>query len=168
MEEDTPYVDVLGDRPYFSEVDEDDLVDLVDTAEPRTLMTGDGLWSRGDEGRCAYILMSGRIELAYKVQPDGKREEVYDEPGAILGAAYLVHGWEHESSAYPVERSEVLELSRESFRRLFDARHPAAYRIVDILAEQMVEEVRDANRRLQDVFGHPAETLRTLRRRARD
>lgn len=168
MDEETPYLDALGRRPHFREVEEEKLEDLVEAAEPRTLMTGDALWSRGDVGQEAYILVSGRIEVAYQVQPDGKREEQYDDPGVILGAAYLIHDWEHESSAYPRERSEVLELSRESFQRLFETGHPAAYRVVDVLAEQMVEEVRDANRRLQDVFGHPAETLRTLRRRARD
>lgn len=168
MSSEEDYIDALRQRPQFDDLEEEELEELVEAAESRTLLTGDALWSRGDEGDGAFVLISGRIELTYQVQPDGKRQVQYDDPGVILGAAHLIHDWEHESSAFPRERSEVLKIEREAFQRLFDERHPAAYRVVDALAEQLVEEVRDANQRLQEVFGRPAETLRMLRRRARD
>jgi CRP/FNR family transcriptional regulator, cyclic AMP receptor protein len=88
-------------------------------------------------------------------------------PGEIVGLSYVVKEWRHQSAASAVERTELLRLKRESFQKLFDAEDMAAYRLVDRLAEEVVQEMRDANRRLHEVFGNPAETLRNLRRRVR-
>ena len=158
---------ILRQDPFLDELTDKDLGELVDACTHRRLITGDALWATGDEGTSAYFFLSGRVELSWRVHPDGKQKKQVDDPGAMLGVPHLVYPWVHESAAYPLEWTEVLRLDREDFRELFNAQHPAAYRLVDAVAEELVDEVRDANRRIHEVFGHPAETLRMLRRRAR-
>jgi CRP-like cAMP-binding protein len=153
---------------HLDELDEQALAEFVDACQGRTLITGDALWKVGESGESAYVILSGEVELVWQVQPDGRQKEQLTEPGTIVGLPHLIHPWAHESSAYPLETTEVLRLDRPDFEKMFEAQHPAAYRLVDAVAEELVDEVRDANRRLQEVFGHPAETLRTLRRRAHD
>ena len=112
--------------------------------------------------------LKGRIEVTSRVQPDGQRTTQFDEVGEVLSLPSLVNAWEHRSAGTAVDRSEVLELTRSTFDELFDDEHPAAFRLVDAIADELVGEMRDANRRLHEVFGHPAETLRMLRRRSRE
>lgn len=161
------YVDTLADRPFFDALEREKLRELVEVCRPRTLITGQAMWSAGEAGGTAYIMISGRVELSWRVQPDGQRQEQVTRPGQLIGLPHLIHEWTHESAAYPLDRTELLRLERSDFQALFDEQHPAAYRLVDAVAEELVEEVRDANRRMHEVFGHPAETLRMLRRRAR-
>jgi CRP-like cAMP-binding protein len=159
--------DILGSARLFGSLSEDHLQDLLERCRHRTHISGEALWAAGEPGDAAYILVEGRLETTWRVQPDGQRSRQAAHPGATLGLAYLVHDWAHESSAYPLEKSEVLELRRRDFQELFEQGHPAAFRLTDALADELVDEVRDANRRMHEVFGHPADTLRTLRRRAR-
>ena len=162
------YREVCRREPHLGELDDEDLEEFVDICTPRKLVTGDALWTAGETGEAAYLLVSGRVELSWRVQPEGQQKQQLSQPGTMIGLAHVIHPWEHESSAIPLETTEVLRIAREEFDALFERQHPAAYRLVDAIAETLVEEVRDANRRLHDVFGHPAETLRTLRRRSHD
>ena len=160
-------IETLRRQEWFETLSDPSLERLIETSERRTLMTGGSLWSQGDRTAATYILLSGCVEMTDTVQPDGQRTEQIDEAGALLGLAALAGDWSHESSAYTVERTEVLRLERETFEEMFEARRAVAHRLIDAMAEQLVDEMRDANQRLREVFGQPGETLRTLRRRAR-
>ncbi len=161
------HAEMLAGRGIFADWERSEIEDLVEVCEALTLMPGQALWSPGDPKDAAFILLSGRVEISYRVQPDGQRKDQFTEPATLLTLSSLVHAWEHGSAGSPLERSEVLRLSHDKFRELFEARHPAAFHLVDAIAEDLVQEMRDANRRLHEVFGHPAETLRMLRRRQR-
>lgn len=165
---DASYADIIADCGLFTELDHDEVLDLVEVCEHDRVIAGQALWAPGDPSEAGYILLEGRIEVTYRVQPDGQRTMQYSEPGSLFSINSLVGSWEHTSSGTAVERSEVLELTREGFDSLFNEQHPAAFVITDALADELVEEMRDANRRLHEVFGHPAETLRMLRRRSRE
>lgn len=165
---DESYEEALGRADHIADLEQEEIEDLLEVTQSRTLVPGEPLWSVGEDGDGAYVLVSGRVELTLRVQPDGKQTRQVGTPGSWIALPHLAAEWEHESTAYPIERTEILKLERSDFWELFDQQHPAAFAVADAVAEQLVEEVRDANRRLQEVFGHPAETLRTLRRRARD
>lgn len=86
----------------------------------------------------------------------------------MMSLSSLVHPLAHSSTGTPTEQTVVFELTRDVFLEMFESEHPAAYHIVDAIAENLVEELRDTNRRLHQVFGQPAETLLLLRRRMRE
>jgi CRP/FNR family transcriptional regulator, cyclic AMP receptor protein len=163
----TRYEEVLARAAFFSTFEEGELTRLIDACERRILAPREPLWAVGSAGDSAYILIEGRLEQVHRFQPDGTRIDQVDQPGDIVGLSYLVKGWNHQSAASAVERTELLRLERDRFQALFDAEDMAAYRLVDHLADEVVREMRDANRRLHEVFGNPAETLRNLRRRVR-
>lgn len=167
MSDNTP-IEALRRQEWFDSLDDEELQPLLEVADPRKLMTGDALWSRGDRPEAAYVLVEGRIETRRTVQPDGRQTEQITRAGSLLGLSALVSDWTHDTSAYPMERTDVLRLERTAFEEMFEARRPVAFRLVDAMTERLVEEIQDANRRMQEVFGQPGETLRTLRRRARN
>ena len=161
------YCSVLEATPVFEEFAASELEELVEACERKRLASREALWAVGSAGKAAYILIDGRIEETRRLPPDGQRVDQVNQPGSLLGLASLVKKWDRETAASALEQTELLCLPRQSFEELFERGHSAAYRLVDEIAGQLVEEMRDANRRLHEGFGSPAETLRTLRRRVR-
>lgn len=161
------YCKVLAATPFFENFEDDELRRLVEACSVKILAPREALWAVGVRGEAAYFLIDGRIEETRRLPPDGQRVDQINEPGAMLALSHLVKEWEHQSAAAALERTELLRLDRPSFQQMFDAGDTAAYRLVDELAEELVRKMRDANRRLHEVFGNPAETLRMLRRRVR-
>ncbi len=161
------YREALGKTEFFEDFEDAEFETLVKACEKKLLAPREALWAVGSPGEVAFILVSGRIECTRRLPPDGQRVEQVGKPGSLLSLSSLVKTWKYQSAATALERTELLCLPRQAFREMFDAGAPAAYRLVDELAEELVEEMRDANRRLHEVFGNPAETLRTLRRRVR-
>ena len=167
MTQPNAYIEALAGRAALAGFTPDELRRVVESATPRVVHSGEPLWSAGEPRESVFILVSGRIERVIK-SFSGRRVDHYAEPGALLSLVSLAGDWPYQSSAYALDRSEVLCLSRDAFLALFEAREPAAYHIVDALGEYLVADMHDANERLQQVFGHPAETLRGLRRRVRE
>lgn len=161
------YTGILESTPFFDSFELEELERLIYACEPRNLAPREALWATGMTGDAAYILVEGRIEVNRRVPPEDKVVEQIDDVGAMMGLSYLVKPWEHESAATALESTELLCLRRQAFREMLDAGQIAAYKLVDHLAEHLVQEMREANERLHDVFGNPAETLRMLRRRVR-
>lgn len=164
---DAALYETLGRSAFFAALSPPDAGALLGACERVTALAGQPIWSPGEVKDAAYILVSGRVQVTYRVQPDGQRDDDYSTPGSLLTLSSLVHPWAHASAGIALERSELLRLAQVDFMRLFDAAHPAALALVDAIGDDLVAEVRDANRRLHQVFGHPAETLRILRRRSR-
>ena len=124
------------------------------------------LWSVGEPGDCAYILLSGRVERVRSARPDEQlKKEQFINPGSLLALENLLDGWPHTSTATPMERTTVLKLPRDYFELLFEQQDPVAFFLIDAISQRVVEQMRDANSRLHSVFGQPAETLMVLRRR---
>lgn len=157
----------LTTHAFFQPWDDEALRELIRLTTLKTFHVGEALWREGDEDACAYILIHGRIERTLHVRPEGYRTTQHAVPGTMLSLSSLVHPWEHTSTGTPLETVTVLELTRANFMGMFEAESPTAYRLVDAIATNLVEEMRDANKRLHQVFGQPAETLRMLRRRMR-
>ena len=160
-------VDALRSHPLFASWEEGALQKLIGVTTLRTYHVGEPLWCEGEEGEYAFVLISGRVERSRHMRPEGRQETQYSQPGTLLSTASLVHPWAHTSTCKPVTTTQVLGLNRQDYEELFDAQEPAAYLLVDAIAQNVVEEMRDANERVHQVFGRPAETLRNLRRRVR-
>lgn len=161
------YYDALWGKEEMSRFEDDELRALIEACEPRLLPSSNPLWVSDEIRSHAFILVSGTIERHTKTHA-GRIVQQHSAPGTLLSLSALVKQWEYHSSAHALEQTEVLALSRATFIELFDAREPVAYRLVDAIGEYLVNDMRKANGRLQDVFGRPAETLMMLRRRIRE
>lgn len=161
------YVEKLFGQGYLADFTRDELGRLVDACKSRVYLPGEALWAVGERRAGAFVIVSGRVERKVRIT-GSRRNEQYGERGRILALSALVSEWQFHSSAYALERTEVLILTRKAFDRLFDAEDIVAYKLVDQIAAYLVRDMRRANERVQEVFGRPAETLRMLRRRIRE
>jgi CRP-like cAMP-binding protein len=146
---------------------EEELQQLVEVCDTKTMHAGEVLWSLGDRRKAAYILVSGEIEQSI-VTFNGRRKRQFSDPGSFLSLSALVDDWDYHSTAQTTQRSVLLMLTHKRFRDVFGEGRDVAYRLVDAIGEYLVNDMRDANDRLQDVFGNPGETLRMLQRRVRE
>lgn len=161
------YVEALRGRGAMVRFDEDALRKLVASCDVHTLQPSGSLWVSDEVRSHAYILVSGSIERTTRTHT-GRVIQQYNAPGTLLSLSALVKPWAYHSTAHALEHTVVLALSRAKFLELFEAREPVAYDLVDAIGEYLVDDMRKANGRLQDVFGRPAETLMMLRRRIRE
>jgi len=162
------YVTILFKNSFFHDWETQDLVALLNACTERVYNAGEPLWTEGETSDGAFILLEGRVERTRTLRPNGQKVEQYAEPGTFLSLSSLPQPVAHSSSANALERTTVLAISQRSFEELFEAQSPAAYRLVDAIASNLVKQMREANTRLHQVFGQPAETLRMLRRRMRE
>jgi CRP-like cAMP-binding protein len=161
------YFDIVKGRGETARFDDDELRQLLAACEEKLLQPKQPLWVADDVRTAAYILAEGRLERTTRTH-SGRIHEQYSEPGTMLSLSALIKPWPYHSTLYAEERSTVLALSRAKFVEMFDARDHVAYKLVDAIGEYLVADMRNANERLQEVFGHPAETLMMLRRRIRE
>ena len=161
-------IDVMRLNAFFAPWSESALRRLIEGCTLRTLSAGEVLWSVGEPGESAYILISGRVERVREARPSEPKREQFSEPGALLSLVSLLQGWPHTSAATAQETTLALELPRAHFDRLFAERHPAAFALADAVSHRVMHQMREVNDRLHSVFGQPAETLTMLRRRLRE
>lgn len=161
------YLEALWGHEEMSRFEDDELRVIVEACDEVMLQPKQPLWVSEQVRHSAYILVSGRIERSTKTH-SGRLTKQYSAPGILLSLSALVKPWPYHSTAYAVDRTELLSLSRANFQQMFEDREPAAYAMVDAIGEYLVGDMRKANARLQEVFGHPAETLMMLRRRIRE
>lgn len=159
------YIAVLKTNPMFVDLSDHEFAPLLAKLELTTFMQGEPLWTSDKNPRAAFVLLSGRLEESRRVEPDGPKKQHFEQPGTWLGLSALVQNSPCLSTTIALQRTTVLRLPRTEFQTLFDQDDPAAYILTDAIAESLVHHMHDTNRRLHEVFGYPAETLRTLRRR---
>ncbi len=160
-------IEKLRGKGGLTEFTDEELTQLLEVCEHRAMHAGEVLWSLGDRRDAAYILVSGQIEqtiIAY----NGRRKRQYSDPGVFMSLSALVDDWDYHSTAQATQRSEILVLSHKRFRDVFGEGRAVAFRLIDAIGDYLVHDMRDANERLQDVFGNPGETLRMLQRRVRE
>ncbi|MEZ4462873.1 MAG: Crp/Fnr family transcriptional regulator [bacterium] len=163
----SPLVEVLEGQGALIDFSPDELERFVAACNHRVFAAGEALWTIDQKRQSAFFLVDGVIER--RIQTSLNQEvDQFGLPGVPLSLSALISDWEYHSGAYTLIRSEVLELTRDAFEALLEAKDPVAYRLIDLIATYLVDDMRRANARLQEVFGRPAETLRTLRRRIRE
>jgi len=163
----TALVELLEGQGALVDFSVEELTRLVDVCDYRVMAAGEALWTIDQRRESMFFLVDGVVERRVQTALNHEVDQ-YGLPGTPLSLSALISKRKYHSGAYTLIRSEVLELSRETFETLLAAHDPVAYRMVDLIAIYLVNDMREANARLQEVFGRPAETLRTLRRRMRE
>jgi CRP-like cAMP-binding protein len=100
-----------------------------------------------DSGEVLFLLKKGRVEL-YRISPEGKKIVVAIlGPGAIFGEMSLVGQGMYNTYAEAVEECILCVMSRADVERLMREKPDVALRIVETLANRLV----DMERQLEEV-----------------
>ena len=122
----------FAEIPFLSNLDEAALDAIAFASETKILRRGERLFTRGEPGNCAYVLITGRLALS-----EGEDSEVQVKPGSLIGEMALLVDSERRSTANAVEPSVVLLIPRNVFMRILKDHPASAVRLREFCAQRL-------------------------------
>ena len=110
---------LLSGVALFESLAEEHLRLLAFGAEKMTLRSGETLYLEGEPALCAYVVMSGRIEI-YRERDDGHIKLTEAGPGAVLGELAVIAPTRRLFNAMASGESRVMAIDRKNFRRILE------------------------------------------------
>jgi CRP/FNR family cyclic AMP-dependent transcriptional regulator len=117
----TAIAEVLRKWPFFSELGEDQLAEVVSHVQERTFRRGEVILLEGEAPQAVYFIVRGQVRV-YRLSPEG-REQVLKRlgPGGAFNLVPVLDGGPNPSSAmawtdvtvYAIERGHFLQMVRE-------------------------------------------------------
>ena len=123
----------FADIPFLANLDESALDAIAFASETKILRRGERLFTRGEPGACAYVLITGRLVLS---EADGAKP-IEVTPGSLIGEMALLVDTERRSSADAVEPSAVLLIPRKAFMRVLKDHPASAIRLREFCAQRL-------------------------------
>ena len=122
--------------PIFELLDEDELAILAAQVELRTFAPRQRIFKIGDEGRNAYIMMSGAVRIT--TVDEDQQEVLLDEPGHgdFFGLASMLDQTPHHSSAMATEETHCIEVDRNDISILLQRKPLAGMDMLAVLGRQ--------------------------------
>ena len=139
----------LSTLPIFADLDEQELRTLAGVAKPVKFDLGDDICKEGAPAMSAYVVLNGQVAV-YKNNP--RRRVAVLEAGALFGQIALIDGGRRTATCCPnVGEVGVVEISRDDFEILYRANNAFAYKVLDRVAVEMVELLRQVTRDLERI-----------------
>jgi len=129
--------EALKDVPLFALLDEEERSVLASQIELKTFAPRERIYKTADPAPQAYVLLSGKVQVS-TVDHDQK-EVVVDEPGKLdfFGLASMLEQTPHQTSAYALEQSACLEISRDDIRVLLERKPHAGMDLLTTLGRHL-------------------------------
>lgn len=123
--------------PFFRDLSHDELEELNDALEHRSLQRNETLFLPGEVSDTLYILQSGEIQMIM-LNENGKEQLVAVlKPGDFIGELSIITQSEHTSMAIASKQSELCMLNHHTFQR-FLLRYPqVSLRIMEQLSKRL-------------------------------
>jgi len=119
--------------PIFSLLDADERAVLAEQVEPRRFAPRQRIYRTGDEGGKAYVVLSGRVEVA--VIDEDNQEVVIDTPaaGEMFGLASMLAASPHLTTATALEETAAIEIDRHDLTALVQRKPLAGLDILTMI-----------------------------------
>jgi CRP-like cAMP-binding protein/thioredoxin reductase/Fe-S-cluster-containing hydrogenase component 2 len=128
----------------------DDLVEVMESAEVRSVRAGEAILTEGDEGRDIFVIRQGSMVVEKAI--GGKPVFLsYLPAGSYVGEMALLEGGRRSATVRAAIKSEVIRIDGDAFRRLLDSRPDLLARARrDMAARHQLNEYIEAKK---DSFG---------------
>lgn len=127
----------LRQHAFFSDLGEDALRDLTDTAQTKLLKARHTLFQQGDDGDTLYVVLSGRIKIS-TISAAGKETVLcFMGPGDVLGEIAVLDGDTRTATATVIEEARVLSLAQAPFYGFLQEHPEIALNIIRVLCGRL-------------------------------
>jgi CRP/FNR family transcriptional regulator, dissimilatory nitrate respiration regulator len=123
-------VDVLRTVPLFSMIGEDDLRIMADQVRELNVGRGEILFQKGDQPHGFYVLLEGRITLAFPSEQGAERILEVIKPGETFGEALMFLGRPYPIFSHAGADSRVLDIPEQAINGLLDKDSQLARRML--------------------------------------
>lgn len=131
------WTDQLGRSPVFGALSLDMRRSLAGSGTMIRLAHGARLFSAGDPGDAAYLVLSGELEVGLS-RADGRETWLARlRPGAVIGDMAVLDGGNRSADATATRTSQLLRLGRDTLMAALAAEPQAALRLLGLLVERL-------------------------------
>ena len=130
-------VEVLKNVPLFSLLDSDETAVLAAQVEVKKFAARERIYKHGDPSGPAYVLLSGKVRVT--TVDEDQQEVVIDEPttNEFFGFASMLQQTPHQTSAFAMEETSCLEVSRDDIAALLERKPQAGMDLLTTLGRQI-------------------------------
>lgn len=125
--------------PFLAESTDADFRFLVPTVQVHQFGAGEVLVRKGEPGETMFIVRRGTVEIIGTAQDGSERHLAYGGASQIYGEGALLNGDPRNATIKAVTDTEVLEMNRDGFARLFREHPKAAEAISEIVAQRQLD-----------------------------
>jgi CRP-like cAMP-binding protein len=144
---------MINEHSVFSFLCEENLAELTDFIQYRTVKSGEILWEEGDLCDYVAIINSGRVEIKKKTEFEGKYVVVgiYNR-GAVVGALCILNNSPRAVTAVALEDVVLLVITPENFEKLIAAKPELGIRLLKGMLLSVSIRLRKSFERLAKFF----------------
>lgn len=144
---------LLSETALFGSLGEDCCRAVAAEMRDTKFAPGQVIFTRGDEGRDVYLMLSGRVRLSVLTAEGRELSFAHAEPGALFGEIAMIDGGPRTADATAVTKVTAATLSRAGFERLM-ASHPP---IGEAMLQFLCKRIREADQQLEAIALCPIE-----------
>jgi len=119
----------LRKSPLFQGLSDEELQQLLSSAEPVSLRPGEVLIKQGDTGEAAFVVLQGEFEIQKQSGPSLIKIDVRS-PGDVVGEMALLSRTPRSASVISKTESEILRIPKEAFETLLSSSPSAAMAVL--------------------------------------
>jgi uncharacterized membrane protein len=129
-------VEMLKRVPLFALLDDEEAALLAAQVDTQRFDPRQRIYKIGDPGKCAYVLMSGRVRVS--TFDTDQQQVIVDEPsaGEFFGFASMLDGTSHQTEAVALDETECIEVSRDDIEELLKRKPHAGMDMLTVLGRQ--------------------------------
>jgi len=109
--------DVVKQVPFFSELSDDELREIVKIGEEKHVESGQLLFKEGDPGDYMYVIIEGKVRVFHREEEEELPLSTIDK-GGFFGELALIDGRPRSASVLTLAPCHLFYLGREDFLNL--------------------------------------------------
>ncbi len=129
--------DIFDDVPLFAMLDEDERSVLAQNVVERRFGANTVIYRSGDAGERAFIVNSGRVEVAINDVQGARCVVEIVEQGGAFGLSSLLASANHLTSALAIEDTRVIEIDRDDLVVLLTKKPLAGLDLLTMAEKQL-------------------------------
>ncbi len=153
--------DLLRASRFFEGFNEADVVALAQEAAGQDFSRGDRIVEEGQPAQRFYILVSGAVQLSFRVPPESGEMDpevagsegsieihAVNEPGSLIGWSAMAEPYVCRATATALEATRMLAFDRDVVEAMCEARPDFGLRFVKRVLQAMADRIGDRQAQL--------------------
>ena len=145
--------ELLNDIPLFKGVPQEQMIDILRMLRPVKFKAGELIFRQGDEGRAAFVIQSGAVEIFLQAEQKAIIVARFQK-GEIFGELALIDGSPRSAGARAMTHCEILCLDKQEFDFLRAQHQPVAFHLLRRFSDEICARIRDTNTQIDQLLVH--------------
>ncbi|GKX65330.1 Crp/Fnr family transcriptional regulator [Inconstantimicrobium mannanitabidum] len=125
--------------PIFENLNDEELVEIVDTINHKEFSKGDKIFSEGNIGNTLYFINQGQIKL-YKYTKDGKEQILHVlSDGDFFGELDLINASKYTFNAKAIVDSKICTLTKDEMKNIIMKNPEIAMKVLETMGERLAK-----------------------------